>query len=138
MRPMFERLPLSPLRPHASRTSGTSTITSPTGSNHGAGVVAGEAGAAAGSAAATMSTALRCPSTTTPTGTRRLSSRNEKGLIKGDGDGRPPAGIVVPGDHDVPDGAISRAKISSAFFIGWSTTMRTIASRDAPVRACAP
>ena len=47
-------------------------------------------------------------------------------------------GIVVPGDHEVPDGAISRAKISSALFCGWSTTTRTIASREAPVRAWAP
>ena len=41
-----------------------------------------------------------------------MSSRNENGLISGDGDGRPPPeAIVVPGDHDVPAGAISRANI---------------------------
>ena len=85
-----------------------------------------------------MSASSHCESIPTLTGTRRLSSKSERGLISGEGDGRPPAGIVVPGDHEVPDGAISRAKMSSAFFIGWSTTTRTIASRVAPVRAFAP
>ncbi len=50
----------------------------------------------------------------------------------------PPEGMVVPGDHDVPAGAISRANISSACLDGWSTTTRTIASRLARVRACGP
>ena len=81
---------------------------------------------------------IRTPSNSNHTATEDLSSRNEKGLMSGDGDGRPPAGMVVPGDHDVPAGAISRANISSACLTGWSTTIRTITSRAAAARECGP
>src|SRR5262245_17773286 len=109
---MFEMLPLSPLRPHASLASGTSIITS-SESTQAAGSRLADAAAGAMSPAGMSMLPLRPPSDTL-TGTRALSSRNENGLISGDGDGRPADGPVVPGDHDVPDGAISRANISRA------------------------
>lgn len=82
---------------------------------------------------------MACPSTITCTGTRALSTRNANGRMWGDIPGRPePTGLVVPGAHEVPAGAISRAKISRACFTGCVTETRTMTSRDAPVRAWGP
>ena len=58
--------------------------------------------------------------------------------MSGEALGRPAPGPVVPGDQDVPDGAISRANKSSAWRLLWLAVMRTITSRDADVRACSP
>ena len=60
------------------------------------------------------------------------------GRISGETLGRPPPGPVVPGDQEVPAGAISRAKISSAPRSAWSATTRIITSRAAPARLCGP
>jgi len=114
MTPTFERSPLSPLRAQASRIKGTCSDGS---SSRGAGAKAGpsvcdETGTAPPNLG--IGTTSRTPFETKATGASRLSSRNENGLTSGETPGRPPPGPVVPGDHDVPAGAISRAKISSA------------------------
>ena len=47
-----------------------------------------------------------------------FSSKKANGFINGEADGRPPPGLVVPGAHEVPEGAISREKIYSAALLG--------------------
>ena len=60
------------------------------------------------------------------------------GKMRGDGEGRPPEAPVVPGAQEVPAGAISRANNSRASRCLWDTEMRTMTSRESPVRACSP
>src|SRR5665647_1594149 len=67
-----------------------------------------------------------------------LSSRKKQGLTAGATLGRPPPMPVVPGDQDVPAGAISREKISSAWRLPCATARRSTASRVSAVRACGP
>jgi hypothetical protein len=47
-----------------------------------------------------------------------FGSVNANCLTRGELPGRPPPGLAVPGAKEVPDGAISRAKISRASFFG--------------------
>jgi len=84
------------------------------------------------------STATGRPSTTTRTDSAFFGSVNANCLISGDADGRAKPGPVVPGDQEVPAGAISRAKMSSARLSGWFTAIRISTSRAFEVRACGP
>src|SRR5690606_12962556 len=114
--PMLDMSPLSPLRAHASRINGTSAWGSP-GAVHATGSGSGAGGAQR--VPAGISTGSDSPSRDTFTLTSALSRANENGLIMGEGEERPAPGPVVPGDQDVPDGAISRAKISSGWRSRW-------------------
>src|SRR5690606_8211308 len=73
-------------------------------------------------------TTLRSPRNTIAGENSDFSAKNASGRIDGDTEGRPDA-PVVPGDHEVPAGAISRAKHSRASRRGWRTAMRSTASR---------
>ena len=107
---------MSPLRAQAKRIKGTSVSGSPVSTQ-----VAGSGRSGAGtSGSADVAGAMgqTCSPICTVTATRVLSTKNEKGLMCGEGVGRPPPGPVVPGDQDVPAGEISLANISSACFCG--------------------
>ena len=130
--PMFETLPLSPLRAQASRTSGSARRRSRRvdrverrrlGRRRRA-----RHGAAAQRDRAPHGARRRARSRPRP---RACRAGTRSGLISGDTAGRPPPGPVVPGDHEVPAGAISRANISSARRSAWSATTRIITSRAA-------
>ncbi|MCY1227006.1 hypothetical protein D9M72_392620 [compost metagenome] len=138
MTPMFEVSPLSPLRAHARRISGTSMASSP-GVARGSSSLARTAGGSS-LVACVAGTSTACPSTRTCGLTRALSSRNAYCRIDGDTEARPPPAPVVPGAHEVPAGATSRANSSSASLRGCVTASRSTASRIccACVCACGP
>ena len=132
--PMLDVSPLSPLRPQASRISGTSTH-SPGGMRAStAGVFSGS-----GTGACPAGTCTGTPSFSISTrgASCSLSMKKVTWRMQGAGLGRPPA-PVVPGAQLVPAGAISRANRSSASFCGCITATCSTASRTSCVRACGP
>ena len=131
---MLAVLPLSPLRAQAKRCSGTRRVGPLACQAAGSG--SGAAGGVAG--LGVQGTAWVWPSMATVTGTCALSMKNASGPISGDGLGRPSPGPVVPGAHEVPAGAISRANSSSARLSGWSATTRNSTSRASRARLCGP